>query len=47
MVQHALHETQYLNVCKYLQKIYEIKAIKEDEAKWKDVRYYYLKQMKL
>jgi len=37
MVQHALHETQYLNVCKYLQKIYEIKAIKEDDAKWKDV----------
>jgi len=37
MVQHALHETQYLNVCKYLQKIYETKSIKEDESKWKDV----------
>jgi len=37
MIQHALHEEQYLNVCKYYRHVYDTPSIKEDETKWKEV----------
>ncbi|CAG8785056.1 5339_t:CDS:2, partial [Cetraspora pellucida] len=37
MIQHALHEGQYLNVCKYWRHVYDTPSIKEDESKWKEV----------
>ncbi|RIB22313.1 hypothetical protein C2G38_2243367 [Gigaspora rosea] len=37
MIQHALHEEQYLNVCKYWRHVYDTPSIKEDESKWKEV----------
>ncbi|KAG9301563.1 hypothetical protein G9A89_003198 [Geosiphon pyriformis] len=37
MIQHALHEEQYLNVCKYYRHVYDTPSIKEVEAKWRDV----------
>ncbi|CAG8676603.1 21977_t:CDS:10 [Dentiscutata erythropus] len=37
MIQHALHEEQYLNVCKYWRNVYDTPSIKEDETKWKEV----------
>ncbi|KAG2194463.1 hypothetical protein INT47_003831 [Mucor saturninus] len=36
MIQHALHEDQYLNVHKFYKQIYDSESIKEDEKKWKD-----------
>lgn len=35
MIQHALHEDQYLNVHKYYKQIYESESIQQDETKWK------------
>ncbi|GAN08178.1 26S proteasome non-ATPase regulatory subunit 12 [Mucor ambiguus] len=35
MIQHALHEDQYLNVHKFYKQIYDSESIQEDEAKWK------------
>ncbi|RCH87488.1 26S proteasome non-ATPase regulatory subunit 12 [Rhizopus azygosporus] len=35
MIQHALHEDQYLNVHKYYKQIYESESIQQDEIKWK------------
>ncbi|KAI9364761.1 PCI domain-containing protein [Pilaira anomala] len=37
MIQHALHEEQYLNVHKFYKQIYDSESIKEDETKWKPV----------
>ncbi|CAG8521656.1 7151_t:CDS:10 [Ambispora leptoticha] len=37
MIQHALHEEQYLNVCKYYRQVYDTPSIKEDESKWRDI----------
>jgi len=37
MIQHALHEDQHLNVCKYYRHVYDTPSIKEDESKWKGV----------
>ncbi|RHZ54756.1 hypothetical protein Glove_423g21 [Diversispora epigaea] len=37
MIQHALHEEQYLNVCKYYLQVYDTPSIKEDEQKWRDI----------
>ncbi|GAA5811776.1 hypothetical protein MFLAVUS_005219 [Mucor flavus] len=37
MIQHALHEEQYLNVHKFYMHIYNSESIKEDETKWKPV----------
>lgn len=36
MIQHALHEDQYLNVHKFYKQIYDSESIKEDETKWKE-----------
>ncbi|KAK4508923.1 uncharacterized protein ATC70_013546 [Mucor velutinosus] len=36
MIQHALHEDQYLNVHKFYKQIYDSESIQEDEAKWKE-----------
>ncbi|ORZ15370.1 PCI domain-domain-containing protein [Absidia repens] len=35
MIQHALHEDQYLNVHKYYKQIYDSESIQQDDAKWK------------
>ncbi|RIA84649.1 PCI domain-containing protein [Glomus cerebriforme] len=37
MIQHALHEEQYLNVCKYYRHVYDTPLVKEDELKWKGI----------
>ncbi|CAG8526886.1 12562_t:CDS:10 [Ambispora gerdemannii] len=37
MIQHALHEEEYLNVCKYYRQVYDTPSIKDDETKWRDV----------
>ncbi|KAI8068249.1 PCI domain-containing protein [Gongronella butleri] len=34
MIQHALHEEQYLNVHKYYKQIYDTESIQADKAKW-------------
>lgn len=36
MIQHALHEDQYLNVHKFYKQVYDSESIKEDETKWKE-----------
>ncbi|KAL9543667.1 hypothetical protein MBANPS3_008000 [Mucor bainieri] len=36
MIQHALHEDQYLNVHKFYKQIYDSESIQEDETKWKE-----------
>ncbi|ORZ00496.1 PCI domain-domain-containing protein [Syncephalastrum racemosum] len=36
MIQHALHEEQYMNVHKYYKQIYDCESIQQDESKWKD-----------
>lgn len=36
MIQHALHEEQYMNVHKYYKQIYDSESIQQDESKWKD-----------
>jgi 26S proteasome regulatory subunit N5 len=33
MISHALHEDQYLNICKFYREIYDTPCIKEDQAK--------------
>ncbi|KAI8884547.1 PCI-domain-containing protein [Backusella circina FSU 941] len=35
MIQHALHEEQYLNVHKYYKQIYDSESIQQDDSKWK------------
>jgi 26S proteasome regulatory subunit N5 len=35
MIQHALHEDQYLNVHKFYKQVYDSESIQEDETKWK------------
>jgi 26S proteasome regulatory subunit N5 len=37
MIQHAMHEEQYLNVCKFYRAVYDTKSIQDDEKKWTDV----------
>lgn len=36
MIQYALHDKSYINVCKYYRQIYETKTVKEDPAKLAD-----------
>lgn len=36
MIQHGLHEEQYLNVHKFYKQIYDSASIQEDETKWKE-----------
>ena len=33
MITHALHEDQYLDICKYYRQVYDTPCIKEDQAK--------------
>jgi 26S proteasome regulatory subunit N5 len=37
MIQNALHDAQYLNVCKYYREVYATKSVKEDEVKWSEI----------
>ncbi|KAJ9078959.1 proteasome regulatory particle subunit, variant 2 [Entomophthora muscae] len=37
MVDHALHENEYLNICKYYREIYSTKAVESDETDRKTV----------
>jgi len=37
MVQHALHENNYLDICRYFREVFDTKCIKEDDSKWPDV----------
>lgn len=39
MIQHALHEDQYLNVHKFYKQIYDSESIQQDETKWKEALY--------
>lgn len=41
MIQHALHEEQYLNAHKFYKQIYDSESIKQDDSKWKDVSVYF------
>ncbi|KAI7905073.1 uncharacterized protein BX663DRAFT_501599 [Cokeromyces recurvatus] len=36
MIQHALHEEQYLNIHKFYKQIYDSESIQADEKKWKE-----------
>ncbi|KAI8881666.1 PCI-domain-containing protein [Backusella circina FSU 941] len=36
MIQHALHEEQYLNVHKFYKQVYDSESIQEEDAKWKE-----------
>jgi 26S proteasome regulatory subunit N5 len=36
MIQHALHEEQYLNVHKFYKQVYDSESIQEDDSKWKE-----------
>ena len=40
MIQHALHDAQYLNVCKNYREVYNTPSVKEDEAKWSEILRY-------
>lgn len=40
MIQHALHEEQYLNAHKFYKQIYDSESIKQDDSKWKDVGFF-------
>lgn len=35
MVQHGLHDDQYLNVCKYYRSIFDTPTVLENEQQWK------------
>ncbi|KND02822.1 proteasome regulatory particle lid subunit RPN5 [Spizellomyces punctatus DAOM BR117] len=37
MIQYALHENQYLDVCKYFREIYDTPSVQEDEARKTEV----------
>ncbi|KAJ2956329.1 hypothetical protein NQZ79_g7790 [Umbelopsis isabellina] len=37
MIKHAMHEEQYLNVCKFYRAVYDTKSIQGDESKWTEV----------
>ncbi|KAI8983468.1 PCI domain-containing protein [Pilobolus umbonatus] len=37
MIQHALHEQQYLNVHKFYKQVYDSVSIKDDDSKWREV----------
>lgn len=37
MVEHALHENEYLNICKYYREIYSTKTVESDEIERKAV----------
>ncbi|KAJ3031163.1 26S proteasome non-ATPase regulatory subunit 12 [Rhizophlyctis rosea] len=37
MVRYAVHESQYLNVCKYYREIYNTPSVLKDDAKWTEV----------
>ncbi|KAJ3373347.1 26S proteasome non-ATPase regulatory subunit 12 [Allomyces arbusculus] len=37
MIQQALHDDQYLNICKFYRHVYDTNVVKEDESKWKEI----------
>lgn len=37
MIQNALHDNQYLNVCKYYREVYNTKSVQEDQVKWSEI----------
>ncbi|KAJ3336519.1 26S proteasome non-ATPase regulatory subunit 12 [Gonapodya sp. JEL0774] len=37
MIQHALHEENFLNATKYYRQVYNSKTVKDDDAKWTEV----------
>jgi len=37
MITHAMHEEQYLNVCKFYREVYNTVSIQADEKKWTEV----------
>ncbi|KAI8376518.1 PCI domain-containing protein [Radiomyces spectabilis] len=39
MIQHALHENQYLNIHKFYKQVYDSETIQQDEAKWKEASF--------
>ncbi|KAJ1929964.1 proteasome regulatory particle subunit [Tieghemiomyces parasiticus] len=36
MVEHALHEDQYLDACKYYREIYDTPSVQADETQWRE-----------
>lgn len=41
MIQYAMHEKEYLEVCKYYHAVYDTPSIQEDQAKWSEVSTYH------
>ncbi|CAG8605921.1 7977_t:CDS:10 [Paraglomus brasilianum] len=37
MIEHAVHEEQYLNVCKYYRNVYDTPVIQQDESQWREI----------
>jgi 26S proteasome regulatory subunit N5 len=40
MIQHALHDHQYLNVCKFYREVYQTKSVQSEESKWAEILRY-------
>jgi 26S proteasome regulatory subunit N5 len=40
MIQHALHENQFLQACKYYREVFNTKSVQEDELKWSEIMRY-------
>lgn len=40
MIQHALHESKYLDACKYYREVYDTKSVQESEPKWTEILQY-------
>lgn len=40
MIQHAMHGSQYLDVCKYYREVYQTKSVAADETKWAEILRY-------
>ena len=40
MIQHALHEQQYLNICKYYMEVYQTPSVQADTLKWTEILRY-------
>jgi 26S proteasome regulatory subunit N5 len=40
MIQISLHDDKYLDVCKHYRAVYDTPSVKDDEFKWKDVRWH-------
>jgi 26S proteasome regulatory subunit N5 len=40
MIQHALHHSNYLDVCKYYREVYNTKSVLDDELRWSEILRY-------